>query len=152
MDKSSKYSKKGTCSQSERRVTSWLGMLANLHIANAGFGACFGCWICSVLVAWCMWCLWWCTLLLFSEVDVGRQLGYVYPLLHLWPGRVQMECRLATVCVCAGVRLAPSPIFKDLASETGPTTVGPALRPHEGKATGRRRRRVWVWVCGCVGG
>lgn len=72
VDKSSKYLKKGTCSQSERRVASWLGMLANLHIANAGFGACFGCWICSVLMAWCMWRLRWCTVLLFSEVDIGR--------------------------------------------------------------------------------
>ena len=53
------------------------------------------------------------------------------------------------------MRLAPSPIFKDLASETGPTTVGPALRPHEGKATGRRRSvhvcvRVCMFLCVCA--
>ena len=48
----------------------------------------------------------------------------------------------------SGVRLAPSPVFKDLASKTGPTVIGPALRPHEGKATGRRCACACKYVIG----
>ena len=50
------------------------------------------------------------------------------------PVRTKVTCQ-------SDVRLAPLPIFKDVASETGPTVVGPALCSQEGKATGRRRRR-----------
>ena len=55
----------------------------------------------------------------------------------------QVQCVCACVC---GVRCEASPLthFKDAASETGPTVVGPALRPHEGKATRS------VCVCACV--